>query len=469
MKLWPRTLTGQLVLVLLLALAISQIVTLFIYRFERARALRVVIGEECLGRAVSAFRLAEGVTPDQRKSVLKTIETPLTRYWLTRDEVSSEEWQKEARDHLLKPTSAAGSNNPTASMFAREAMLSQISSASWRELPGGTWLLQKPLHILDLAVWNGFGFKMQLHDGEYLNMIYAKPEYLMQSALTPGYYTALVITVLIFAGAALLIARRIVRPLRHLTKSAERLGRGHEVEILKEEGPEDIRATISAFNRMQVRLNRFLTDRTRMLAAISHDLRTPITSLRLRTEFIADEEMRQKFNATLDEMQGMAEASLSFAKSESTAETTRVVDLDALLESICDDITELGGNVDLTSPGRLPYKCRADSLRRALRNIIENAVRYGECARVTLHRHSDRIDITVEDDGPGIPVADRERVFEPFVRLESSRNRDTGGVGLGLSIARSIIRNHGGEITLSQGNKGLRVLIQLPPVCPNLA
>ncbi len=158
-------------------------------------------------------------------------------------------------------------------------------------------------------------------------MIYAKPEYLMQSALTPGYYTALIITVLIFAGAALLIARRIVRPLRHLTKSAERLGRGHEVEILREEGPEDIRATISAFNRMQVRLNRFLTDRTRMLAAISHDLRTPITSLRLRTEFIADEEMRQKFNATLDEMQGMAEASLSFAKSESTAETTRIVDL----------------------------------------------------------------------------------------------------------------------------------------------
>lgn len=469
MRLWPRTLTGQLIMVLLVALAVSQVVTLFIYRFERARALRVVIGEECLGRAVSAFRLAEGVAPGQRKSVLKTIETPLTRYWLTHEEVSSEAWQKEARDHLLKPTSAAGSNNPTASMFARETMLNQISNVSWRELGGGTWLLQKPLHILDLTAWNGFGFKMQLQDGEYLNMIYAKPEYLMQSALTPGYYTALVITVLIFAGAALLIARRIVRPLRHLTKSAERLGRGHEVEILKEEGPEDIRSTISAFNRMQVRLNRFLTDRTRMLAAISHDLRTPITSLRLRTEFIADEEMRQKFNATLDEMQGMAEASLSFAKSESTAETTRVVDLDALLESICDDITELGGKVDLTSPGRLPYKCRSDSLRRALRNIIENAVRYGECARVSLHRHSDRIDITVEDDGPGIPVADRERVFEPFVRLESSRNRDTGGVGLGLSIARSIIRNHGGEITLSQGNKGLRVLIQLPPVCPNLA
>ncbi len=120
-------------------------------------------------------------------------------------------------------------------------------------------------------------------------------------------------------------------------------------------------------------------------------------------------------------------------------------------------------------PRRLPYKCRSDSLRRALRNVIENAVRYGECAHVSLYRHSDRIDITVEDDGPGIPVVDRERVFEPFVRLESSRNRDTGGVGLGLSIARSIIRNHGGEITLSQGNKGLRVLIQLPPVCPNLA
>ncbi len=126
---------------------------------------------------------------------------------------------------------------------------------------------------------------------------------------------------------------------------------------------------------MQVRLRRFLEDRTKMLAAIGHDLRTPITSLRLRTEFIADAEMREKFKATLDEMQGMAEAALSFAQSESTVEPTRVVDLNALLESICDDLTELGWKVELQGDGRLPYPCRSAALRRAIRNVIENAVR----------------------------------------------------------------------------------------------
>ncbi len=469
MKIWPRTLTGQLILVLLLALAVSQVVTLVIYRFERERALRVVIGEECLGRAVSAFKLAEGVSPDQRKDILNTIETPLTRYWLSARQISPKDWQQQARERLLQPTAATGQHHSAGSLFAHETMLNRTSGSSWRELPGGTWLLQQPLHLLDLPAWNGFGFTMRLGNGEYLNLIYAKPEYLMPSSLTPGYYMAMSIKVLIFAGAAMLIAIRIVLTLRHLTTSAERLGRGHEVEILKEEGPDDIRSTISAFNRMQIRLDRFLKDRTRMLAAISHDLRTPITSLRLRTEFIPDEDMRQKFNATLDEMQGMAEAALSFAKSESTAEAPRVIDLDALLESICDDFMEMGWKVDLSGLGRLPYKCRSDSLRRALRNVIENAVRYGGCARVSIQRYSDRMEITVEDDGPGIPAADRERVFEQFVRLESSRNRDTGGVGLGLSIARSIIRSHGGEITLSQGSRGLRVLIQLPPVCPGLS
>jgi signal transduction histidine kinase len=211
-----------------------------------------------------------------------------------------------------------------------------------------------------------------------------------------------------------------------------------------------------------VRLRRFLEDRTKMLAAIGHDLRTPITSLRLRTEFIPDPETREKFNATLDEMQGMAEAALSFAQSESTIEATRVVDLNALLESICDDLKELGWKVVLQGNGRLPYPCRSAALRRAIRNVIENAVRYGDQARVFIQPSSEGVEIMVEDDGPGVPDGDRERVFEPFVRLEASRNRDTGGVGLGLSIARSIVRSHGGEITLSQADAGLRVHIHLP-------
>jgi signal transduction histidine kinase len=460
---WPRTLSGQFILVTLLAVAFSQVVALLIYRLEQAKVVRSVVREECLGRAVSAYRLAEGTPASRRAETLKAIETPLTRYWITDAQVSSPvEWQQQARAHLLEPTSASGKYSSSSSLFLHQPMLGEVSQEPWQVLPAGTWLLQQPIHLLDLARWNGFGFSMQLDEKSWLNMVYAKPNSLMQTTLTPGYYIALVMTVLIFASVALFVARRISRPLRRLAKSAERLGRGEELEVLPEEGPDDIRSTVSAFNRMQIRLRRFLEDRTRMLAAIGHDLRTPITSLRLRTEFINDAETREKFNSTLDEMQGMAEAALSLTQSESISEPTRVVDLNALIESLCDDLADLGWSVEFQPDGRLAYPCRPAALRRALRNVIENAVRYGERARVELNSSGEGIEILVEDDGPGIPEEDRERVFDPFVRLESSRNRDTGGVGLGLSIARSISRNHGGDIILSQGSSGLRVHIRLP-------
>jgi signal transduction histidine kinase len=463
-RLWPKTLVGQLILVMLLAVGLSQAVTLIIYRLERARTVRGVIAEECMGRAVSAYRLAEGTPPARRTETLNAIETPLTRYWITDAPVASTaEWQRQARAHLLEPISASGKHSSSSSLFSSEAMLDQVSDAPWKVLPAGTWLLQQPIHVLDLAAWNGFGFSMQLDENSWLNMAYAKPGSLMPASLTPGYYTALVITIVIFACVALFLARRISRPLRHLAKSAEHLGRGEELEMLHEEGPDDIRSTVAAFNRMQIRLRRFLQDRTRMLAAIGHDLRTPITSLRLRTEFIADAETRDKINSTLDEMQGLADAALSLSQSEATSEVTRVVDLDALTESLCDDLADLGWSVQFRPDGRFPYPCRPASLRRAVRNVIENAVRYGERARVQLRSSDEGVEILVEDDGPGIPDAEREKVFDPFVRLDGSRNRDTGGVGLGLSIARSIVRNHGGDIQLSQGpSTGLIVHIRLP-------
>jgi signal transduction histidine kinase len=183
--------------------------------------------------------------------------------------------------------------------------------------------------------------------------------------------------------------------------------------------------------------------------------------MRLRAEFVSDEETRQKLLTTLNEMQAMTEATLAFAREDATQEPTRTVDLSALLESLCADLADLGWDVTFSNGEKIPYRCRADALRRAVRNLIENAVRYGERARVALTRTRDGIEITVDDDGPGIPEADMERVFGPFVRLESSRNRATGGVGLGLSIARTIVRAHGGDIALANHNS-LRATVKLP-------
>jgi len=481
MRKWlPQTLNTQLILLILFAVALSQAVSLLVYRVERMRMMRNVMQEECLGRAVSAYRLAQAMAPEKRAATIGTVETPLTRYWISPEgpetvseaephsAVMAQEWIRHAREQLARSVPGARRTHLTESLFATENPLNRPSAEQWHLLPGSNWLPHQAVYVLNLPEWNGFGFAMDLGDGQWLNTVYAKPDYLMRTALTPGYYTTLFLTILIFLLAAIYIARRLSRPLRQLTSAAERLGRGEQEQLLIPEGPADIRATMEAFNRMQTRLHRFMEDRTRMLAAIGHDLRTPITSLRLRAEFVQDAEVREKIIATLDEMQTMTEAALAFARSEAVADPSRVVDLNALLQSLCDDLADLGWEVTYHGNGRLPCLCRPDAVRRAVRNVIENAIRYGHGAAVHLEvtdaygPTSGGVNILVRDRGPGIPDAEHERVFAPFVRTEASRNTSTGGVGLGLAITRSIIRGHGGDVRLRNLPKGLEVCLHVP-------
>jgi signal transduction histidine kinase len=269
----------------------------------------------------------------------------------------------------------------------------------------------------------------------------------------------------ISAVGIVLVLSRLTQPLKELAQAAAALGRGESTAKLREKGPREVQDTIRAFNDMQERLSRFVLDRTKMLAALGHDLRTPITTLRLRAEFIEEDEVRQKILQTLDEMLEMAEATLSFAREEAAQEKTRLVDVGALVSTVCADLADTGFPIECADTGSFTIRCRPSGLKRAFRNILENAVAYGRRARVFVQHRRGDVAIMVDDDGPGIPKGDMERVFGPFVRLENSRNMDTGGVGLGLAIARSIVRNHGGDITLqNRAEGGLRVTITLPGV-----
>ena len=271
------------------------------------------------------------------------------------------------------------------------------------------------------------------------------------------------LSVLGVAGVAVLTGSRISKPMRSLAAAAGRLGRGEEVGDLPESGPLEIRGTVRAFNLMRGRLDRYVRDRTAMLAAVSHDLRTPITSLRLHAEFVEDEETRARILAALDEMQRMTEDALAFIREDMQREETRIVDLHALLDSVAADLAELGHDVAVADSTRVLVACRATALRRAFRNLLENAAAHGGSAKVRIERGDEGLRIVVEDEGPGIPQAHLERVFEPFVRLESSRSRDTGGSGLGLAIARGIVRGHGGDIRLeNRAEGGLRATVTLP-------
>ncbi|MCA9498597.1 MAG: HAMP domain-containing protein, partial [Nitrospira sp.] len=273
---------------------------------------------------------------------------------------------------------------------------------------------------------------------------------------------------MVLAGASICLivvfmVQRLTRPLQQLTEVAERVGRGESITPIPEEGPIDIQQTIRAFNRMYERLQRFVQDRTRMLAAISHDLRSPITSLRLQVELMKDQEARGKMLETLDDMQRMTEATLAFARDEASKEVSRSVDLSALIDSLCQDLADMGMEVKFESAKKTPYTCRPISLKRGIRNLIENAVSYGGGVEVKLRENDPELQIVIQDSGPGIPEQDFERVFQPFVRLEESRNKQTGGIGLGMAIARSIIRNHGGDISLANTpGGGLTVTMHLP-------
>ena len=318
------------------------------------------------------------------------------------------------------------------------------------------------------APMDHLNISLQLRNGQWLNFLADMPD-------PPPLAPRQAMIFLLVSGASLLLmilflVRRISRPLGKLATAANRVGVGETIEPVKEEGAEDVRETIKAFNGMNQRLQRFVSDRTRMLAALSHDLRTPLTTMRLRVEMMEDSPDKERLLNTLEEMLQMSEATLAFARQASENEPTRNVDLAALINSLCEDLEDLGQpvhfledtEVDKEKANEIIVACRIVSLKRALRNLLENAVRYGQEAKVSLQKADDGVKVIIQDSGSGIPKEKMEQVFEPFYRLESSRSRDTGGAGLGLSIARNIIRSHGGDITLQNTEKGLKVTVSLP-------
>jgi len=262
-----------------------------------------------------------------------------------------------------------------------------------------------------------------------------------------------------------LLIRAALEPLRAMGRAAERLGVDVTAPPLAEKGPTEIRQAARAFNDMQRRIERLLEDRTQMLAAISHDLRTPLTVMQLRSEFIGDDGLREKFLSDIADMEAMIGSTLSYLREERSGEKSEIVDVAAILQTICDDLADAGFPVHYDGLDHAPLRCRPVALKRAFTNLIDNAVKYGERANVKLSRADGGLSATIEDEGPGIPEAEREKVFAPFYRIEGSRSRETGGFGLGMAVARTTVRAHGGDILLADRlDRGLVVTVNLPGI-----
>jgi signal transduction histidine kinase len=275
-------------------------------------------------------------------------------------------------------------------------------------------------------------------------------------------FIAACVAIFVASAAAAYISSRVATPLIALASAASVAAGGGKAPRVPEEGPSDVRNAAIAFNAMTDRVTRTLESQRQLLSAVGHDLRTPITAMRINIEFVGDEELRERLLTNLQELQDLTESVLSAARGTG-GESKRNIDLSALVESICADLDDLGEPVTWLGHGPAPLACRPDEIRRAIRNLVENAVAYGHRAEVHIEQTAAAYEILVEDEGPGIPEDDRTRVFEPFVRLESSRNSDTGGTGLGLTLVKAIAQGHGGGVSLENRDEGgLRARLRLP-------
>lgn len=446
--LWPRSLAARTAFVLLLGLTLVQAAGLTIHAFDRVELQRFAQAREISARAFAVWRSMVLAPPDRRMALLADIELP-AGLTATLD------------DHVLVPLDAIPPPVPAMRLFRME----QIASG------GPRGFRPREVRLSAMPQPGDFMASLRLPDGPWLNLRVMVPPPRPWHSET--FLIAFLVMTATAGGLTLWAVRRLTLPVRTLAEAADRLGRDVNAPPLPEQGPSEVATAAHAFNTMAARIRRFVGDRTQMLAAIGHDLRTPITRLRLRAEFMEDDEQRRKMLADLDEMEAMVAATLAFARDDAAAEPTVPLDLAALCRTVLDEASDArpdaAANITYAGPPRLTVQARPVAMKRAIANLVGNAVAYGGAARLSLTpaesgpAAAQPLRLVVEDDGPGVPTEELEAVFQPFRRLESSRNRETGGSGLGLPIARNILRAHGGDVVLrNRVGGGLQALATLP-------
>jgi signal transduction histidine kinase len=436
------SLAARTIAVVLLGIGLLHIVSLWTYQQALKQEVEQLNEIRLADRLVAMKKAVMRATPEDRETVAHELSGgPFEAHWSLAEHASpggpgAEQWQGLGpRLIALAPELADGGLIIGANRAgAEDPHLALISM----QLPDRSWL------NVSLVSWGGR----------------------VQSA-----HGALLSTTIMALGAILasvLLVRLLTRPLAVAAEAAKRFTHTALPAPLPEEGPAEVRSLARAFNDMQKRIASLVNDRTQALAAVSHDLKTPITRLRFRMERISDEALRQSVSADLDEMERMIEQTLAYLReSDVSAEEAKPVDVVAILESISGDMVDTGSDITVAGAAHAIVEGRRLPLKRALTNLIDNAVKYGGRARITVRCDPNEVQIDIVDDGPGIPRADWERALTPFLRLEPSRNLSTGGFGLGLAIAHAIVEGHGG--TLALGDSSISTIVVRLPHHPGTA
>ena len=466
-RLLPQSLFGQTVLILLLGLALSHAIGAWFYGSDREQAVRAVGGLAVAQRIANNARLVEESPLDWRSRIVEGLNDPAFRVSLSSAAPSFPLEEESSPISGVIKEFIAGQLPARVAQQVHVAVAIGLGSVDGGPPFGLRGTMQSmPMPMMRQGMhgpgsWRGMQATVQLPDGQWLAFSTVLPD--TAPAMSLQFILSMAIMAIIVLVVSIWAVRRLTAPLGVLAQAADRLGKDVAAAPIAVTGSMEMRQAALAFNRMQERLQRLIENRTLMLAAISHDIRTPLTLLRLRAEGIEVGEDRDRMLATIAEMEAMLGATLSFARDEAKTEPRRRVDLTALVASLVDDMADAGLPVSMEPAIPAVCECQSQSLKRALTNLIDNAIKYGSSAQVSLRTNAETMEIWVDDDGPGIPEEELSRVQQPFYRLESSRSRETGGVGLGLAIALSIVQSHGGQLSLSNKNDGgLRAKLILP-------
>lgn len=441
---WPRSLGAQLALLVALALGVAQAVNFVLLLQATRRQTDIQTSTLAIARlAETVQRTRTGqTTPAMLRGSIASTASPITATMALRPDVV-----ERARDMLQEVGIGVGEIR-AAEVPAREF---QVQVDEQGRLLRRAAVLKRQVIVVSA----------EIAQGRWLTT--AAP----LAPLNPGVFGGLIFQTMVLYGFVLLavlwVGGRLAHPLALLRHAADRFDWRSTPEPIAEQGPADIRRLIAAFNAMRTRIRAMLDEKDRMLGAIGHDLRTPLASLRVRTELVEDEGERARMAATIDEMNRTLDDILSLARMGHSSEPEQRVDLPALIDSLAEEFEDLGADLTVDEADRLAVPMRPILLKRAFRNLIENALKYGGRARLRVAAENGRAVVEVDDEGPGIPEQEMDRMFEAFTRLENSRSRDTGGVGLGLALARAIVEAHGGTLTLAnRAEGGLRATVRLP-------
>ncbi|MDZ7752913.1 MAG: ATP-binding protein [Gammaproteobacteria bacterium] len=471
MHLVPRSLSSRLGLVLLAVLVTAQLLSAWIMLRDRGQIMYETVRGDLVERTAGIVRLLDALPAAERRSLVPLLNTPETRVALAADALARDSGEEPAVDDAGRLAAALRERLPPGSEVrvslrgglatppGPPAGMADMHRRHMEQMGGmaGSWAYLQGVP----ALARGYLIQVRLADGTWVRFERRLPESLFDRP------TRLLLTLTILLASVVLLSllavRWVVRPLHRLRGAAEALGRDINRPPLAEAGPLEVAETARAFNTMQRRIRSFVEDRARILAAVSHDLKTPLTRLRLRAELLDDEALRDKVLADLNDMETMVAATLDFMRGAEAREDSRRVDLMALLETVAEDAREAGGRVSLGGTVNAPVAARPMALKRCLVNLVDNAVRYGGGAEITAGETPGAVRVVVADGGPGIPEALLEQAFEPFYRIDGSRARHTGGTGLGLGISRNIARAHGGDLILrNRQGGGLEAELTLP-------